>query len=106
MTRPVFTVQQSMLITHNAAEEALNLQARMNRDLQQALTHIRTVPFSNFAEHFYRVVRQAARDMHKKSILRIQGTTKIIFQPHLGRVCDAGHCQLHSQFCDVAARQK
>ncbi len=69
----VFTVQQSMLITHNAAEEALNQQARMNRDLQQALTHIRTVPFSNFAEHFYRVVRQAARDMHKKAILRIQG---------------------------------
>jgi chemosensory pili system protein ChpA (sensor histidine kinase/response regulator) len=68
----VFTVQQSMLITHNAAEEALNQQARMNRDLQQALTHIRTVPFSNFAEHFYRVVRQVARDMHKKAILKIQ----------------------------------
>ncbi len=69
----VFTVQQSMLITHNAAEEALTQQARMNRDLQQALTHIRTMPFSNFAEHFYRVVRQAARDMNKKAILRIQG---------------------------------
>ena len=69
----VFTVQQSMLVTHSAAEEALSQQARMNRDLQQALTHIRTMPFSNFAEHFYRVVRQAARDMHKKAILRIQG---------------------------------
>lgn len=69
----VFTVQQSMLITHNAAEEALAQQARMNRDLQQALTHIRTMPFSNFAEHFYRVTRQAARDMNKKAILRIQG---------------------------------
>jgi chemosensory pili system protein ChpA (sensor histidine kinase/response regulator) len=69
----VFTVQQSMLITHHAAEEALTQQARMNRDLQQALTHIRTMPFSNFAEHFYRVVRQAARDMHKKAILMIQG---------------------------------
>ena len=45
----------------------------MNRDLQQALTHIRTMPFSNFAEHFYRVVRQAARDLNKKAILRIQG---------------------------------
>ena len=69
----VFTVQQSMLVTHNAAEEALTQQARMNRDLQQALTHIRTMPFSSFAEHFYRVVRQAARDMNKKAILRIQG---------------------------------
>ncbi len=69
----VFTVQQSMLSTHNAAEEALTQQARMNRDLQQALTHIRTMPFNNFAEHFYRVVRQAARDMHKKAILSIQG---------------------------------
>ena len=69
----VFTVQQSMLITHNSAEEALAQQARMNRDLQQALTHIRTMPFSNFAEHFYRVTRQAARDMNKKAILRIQG---------------------------------
>ena len=62
-----------MLTTHNAAEEALTQQARMNRDLQQALTHIRTMPFSNFAEHFYRVVRQAARDMNKKAVLRIQG---------------------------------
>ncbi len=69
----VFTVQQSMLSTHNAAEEALTQQARMNRDLQQALTHIRTMPFNNFAEHFYRVVRQAAKDMHKKAILSIQG---------------------------------
>lgn len=69
----VATVQQSMLVTHGAAAAALIQQARMNRDLQQALMRIRAMPFGNFAERFYRVVRQAARDVGKKANLIIQG---------------------------------
>lgn len=69
----VVTVQQSLRTNHNAAEEAVNQQALMSRKLQQALMRIRTVPFGNFSEHFYRIVRQAARDLNKKAALNIQG---------------------------------
>lgn len=69
----VVTVQQNLRATHNAAEEAVTQQALMSRQLQQALMHIRTVPFGNVAEHFYRIVRQAARDLNKKASLSIQG---------------------------------
>ena len=69
----VVTVQQNLRATHNAAEEAVTQQALMSRQLQQALMQIRTVPFGNFAEHFYRIVRQAARDLSKKASLSIQG---------------------------------
>ena len=69
----VVTVQQNLRATHNTAEEAVTQQALMSRQLQQALMQIRTVPFGNFAEHFYRIVRQAARDLNKKASLSIQG---------------------------------
>lgn len=69
----VATVQQNLRSTHSAAEEAVTRQAMMSRQLQQALMRIRTVPFGNVAEHFYRIVRQAARDLNKKASLRIQG---------------------------------
>ncbi|MBA2484109.1 MAG: Hpt domain-containing protein, partial [Nitrosomonas sp.] len=69
----VVTVQQSLRTTHNAAEEAVNQQALISRKLQQALMRIRTVPFGNFSEHFYRIVRQTARDLSKKASLNIQG---------------------------------
>lgn len=69
----VVTVQQNLRATHSAAEEAVTQQAVISRQLQQALMHIRTVPFGNVAEHFYRTVRQTARDLNKKASLRIQG---------------------------------
>ncbi len=69
----VVTVQQSLRTTHSAAEEAVTQQALMSRQLQQALMRIRTVPFGNYSEHFYRIVRQAARDLNKKAGLNIQG---------------------------------
>jgi chemosensory pili system protein ChpA (sensor histidine kinase/response regulator) len=48
----VVTVQQSLRTTHNAAEEAVNQQALIIRNLKQALMRNRTVPFGNFSEHF------------------------------------------------------
>jgi chemosensory pili system protein ChpA (sensor histidine kinase/response regulator) len=69
----VVTVQQNLRATHNVAEEAVTQQALMSRQLQQALMQIRTVPFGNVAEHFYRIVRQEARELDKKASLSIQG---------------------------------
>jgi chemosensory pili system protein ChpA (sensor histidine kinase/response regulator) len=67
------TVQKSLRTTHTTAEEASAQQAIINRQLQQSLLQIRTVPFSNYAERYYRIARQVAEDMGKKVHLEIQG---------------------------------
>ena len=69
----IVTVQQSLHITYSTTEEAVAQQARMNRKLQQELMRIRTVSFGHFAEHYYRIVRQTAKDIGKKANLAIQG---------------------------------
>ena len=82
----VVTVQQNLRATHSAAEEAVTRQAVMSRQLQQALMHIRTVPFGNVAEHFYRIVRQTARDLNKKASLTIEGDEVEIDRNILDRI--------------------
>ncbi|SFP82231.1 chemosensory pili system protein ChpA (sensor histidine kinase/response regulator) [Nitrosomonas cryotolerans] len=69
----IVTVKQSLHITHSTTEEAVAQQARMNRKLQQELMRIRTIPFGRFSEHYYRLVRQSAKDIGKKASLEIQG---------------------------------
>lgn len=69
----VETVQQGLQATHAAAEEAVAQQAVMNRKLQQSLLQIRTISFGDFSEHYYRLVRQVARETDKKASLQIQG---------------------------------
>ena len=69
----IITVQKSLRASQVAAEEAVAQQAVMNRQLQQSLLQIRTIPFSNYAERYYRIARQAADDMGKKAGLEIQG---------------------------------
>ncbi len=69
----VVTVQKSLRATHSAAEESVTQQALMNRKLQQALMQIRTISFGNFAEHYYRLVRQVAKATGKNASLNIQG---------------------------------
>jgi len=69
----IITVQKSLRASQIAAEEAVAQQALMNRQLQQSLLQIRTIPFSNYAERYYRIARQAADDMGKKASLEIQG---------------------------------
>src|SRR5690606_29633451 len=56
-----------------AATTAVNQQAHLNRQLQQDLVRIRTVPFRHFSERLYRLVRQMARDTGKQASLIIQG---------------------------------
>ncbi len=69
----IITVQKNLRTTHNVAEEAVNQQAVINRQLQQSLLQIRTIPFSNYAERYYRIARQVADDLGKKANLDIQG---------------------------------
>lgn len=82
----VVTVQQNLRTTHSAAEEAVTQQAQMNRQLQQELIRIRTVPFGSATEHLYRIIRQTANDLNKKVELEIQGDEVEIDRSVLERI--------------------
>ncbi len=69
----VTTVQQSLLRNLDGAELALNSQARLSRDLQQALMQVRMVPFDSLADRLYRVVRQSAKELGKRAALDLRG---------------------------------
>ncbi|MBL8497128.1 hybrid sensor histidine kinase/response regulator [Nitrosomonas sp. JL21] len=69
----IITVQKSLRSTHTIAEEAVAQQSVINRQLQQSLMQIRTVPFSNFSERYYRIARQVAENLGKKAQLEIIG---------------------------------
>lgn len=69
----IISVQKSLRATHTVAEEAVVQQSGINRQLQQSLLQIRTIPFSNYAERYYRIARQVAEEMEKKANLQIQG---------------------------------
>jgi len=70
----IVTAQKSLRTTHHITEEATAQQAIIQRQLQQSLLQIRTIPFGNYAERYYRITRQVAEEMGKKVRLRIQGT--------------------------------
>ncbi len=69
----IVTAQKSLRTTHHIAEEATAQQAIMQRQLQQSLMQIRTIPFSHYAERYYRITRQVAEEMGKKVRLQIHG---------------------------------
>jgi chemosensory pili system protein ChpA (sensor histidine kinase/response regulator) len=69
----IITVQKSLRATQTVAEEAVVQQSVINRQLQQSLLQIRTIPFGNYAERYYRIARQVAEDVGKKANLEIQG---------------------------------
>ena len=54
-------------------DAALVQQARISREVQQALMRVRAVPFANLSERLYRLVRQTARDVGKKAELEVTG---------------------------------
>lgn len=70
----VTAIQQTLLKDLGEVDAALLQQARINRDLQQELMRMRTVPFSNLSERLYRIARQTARELEKKANLEIQGS--------------------------------
>jgi chemosensory pili system protein ChpA (sensor histidine kinase/response regulator) len=69
----VTTVQQSLLRNLDGADLALHSQARLSRDLQQALMKVRMVPFDSLADRLYRVVRQTAKELGKRANLDLRG---------------------------------
>ncbi|NMG67555.1 response regulator [Azoarcus indigens] len=69
----VTTVQQNLLKNLDGADIALHGQARLSRELQQALMGVRMVPFDSLADRLYRVVRQAAKDLGKRANLDLRG---------------------------------
>ncbi|THF61279.1 hybrid sensor histidine kinase/response regulator [Pseudothauera rhizosphaerae] len=69
----VTTVQQNLLKNLDGADVALHGQARISRELQQALMQVRMVPFDSLADRLYRVVRQAAKDLGKRANLDLRG---------------------------------
>ncbi|HRP74796.1 MAG TPA: Hpt domain-containing protein [Rhodocyclaceae bacterium] len=69
----VTTVQQNLLVNLDGAEVALNSQARLSRDLQQALMQVRMVPFDSLADRLHRIVRQTAKDLGKRANLDLRG---------------------------------
>jgi chemosensory pili system protein ChpA (sensor histidine kinase/response regulator) len=69
----VSTAQDNLLSGLNETDNALLLQARMTRNLQQELMHIRMVPLDTLAERLYRVVRQTAKETGRKAQLELDG---------------------------------
>ncbi|ATE62354.1 Hpt domain-containing protein [Thauera sinica] len=69
----VTTVQQSLLGNLDSADLALHGQARLSRDLQQALMRVRMLPFDSLADRLYRVVRQSAKELGKRAHLDLRG---------------------------------
>ena len=69
----IMSIHQTLMSNVDEADAALLHQGRINRDLQQELMGLRTVPFSSMTERLHRVVRQAAREVSKKAELEIRG---------------------------------
>ncbi len=69
----VTTVQQNLLKNLDGADIALHSQARLSRELQQALMRVRMVPFDSLADRLYRIVRQGAKDLSKRANLDLRG---------------------------------
>jgi chemosensory pili system protein ChpA (sensor histidine kinase/response regulator) len=69
----VSTVQQALLAHLDTANIALLSQARVSRDVQQALFSVRTVPFSNVTGRLYRILRMLSKELQKRANLEIEG---------------------------------
>lgn len=69
----VTTVQHTLLKNVEHANTAIVAQARLNRELSQALMAARMVPFNSIADRLYRIVRQTAKELDKRANLDIRG---------------------------------
>jgi chemosensory pili system protein ChpA (sensor histidine kinase/response regulator) len=69
----VSTAQDNLLAGLSDAEYALLQQSRTTRNLQQELMHIRMVRLNSQSERLHRIVRQAAKELHRSARLHIEG---------------------------------
>ncbi len=70
----ITTVQYNLVRNLDAADTAIQAQARLNRDLSQALMSVRMVPFATLEDRLYRVARQSAKETGKKVNLELRNT--------------------------------
>jgi chemosensory pili system protein ChpA (sensor histidine kinase/response regulator) len=82
----VTTVQQQLLDGLDEVGAALSAQSHLNRQLQDDLMQLRTVPFRTVAERLHRVVRQTAREVQKRIAFDIVGAQVEIDRGVLERV--------------------
>jgi len=68
------TVQQALTKNLDETAAAMSAQAYLNRELQQSLMAIRMVPFGGISDRLYRIVRQTAKELHKRANLDLKGT--------------------------------
>jgi chemosensory pili system protein ChpA (sensor histidine kinase/response regulator) len=69
----VSTIQHGLLLNLDQTDAALQQQNRMNRELQQGLMRVRMLPFATISERLQRIVRQTARELHKRVEMTIDG---------------------------------
>ena len=67
----VTTVQYNLVRNLDAADTAIQSQARLNRNLSQTLMSVRMVPFATLEDRLYRVARQSAKETGKKVNLEL-----------------------------------
>ncbi len=69
----VTTVQQQLLDSLDEVSAALSSQSHLNRQMQDDLMQLRTVPFRTVTERLHRVVRQTAREVGKRVTFDVVG---------------------------------
>ncbi|MBI5329099.1 MAG: Hpt domain-containing protein [Betaproteobacteria bacterium] len=69
----VSTAQNNLLSGLTEADNALLVQGRMARTLQQELMHIRMLPLNTLEERLHRILRQSARETGKRVQLELEG---------------------------------
>ena len=82
----VTTVQQQLLDGLDEVSAALSSQSHLNRQLQDDLMQLRTVPFRTVTERLHRVVRQTAREVGKRITFDVVGAQVEIDRGVLERV--------------------
>ena len=66
-------IQQTLVNNSSETESALAQQGRIDRDLQQDLLQLRSMPFGLLSERLQRTVRQVARELGRSVTLEIKG---------------------------------
>jgi chemosensory pili system protein ChpA (sensor histidine kinase/response regulator) len=67
------SLQDLMEVTTRESETLLLQQSRVSTDLQEGLMRTRMIPFAGLASRLRRIVRQTAKQLHKKADLTLQG---------------------------------
>ncbi|HYR05575.1 MAG TPA: response regulator, partial [Gallionella sp.] len=69
----VQTVQNLLLKNLDETKSVIQLQGRLNRELQQRLMNVRMVSFNSIADRLYRIVRQTCKELNMRANLELIG---------------------------------